>query len=650
MSKISFLSQLQWVQYPDLNSPIPVVGCNEKKQRKEKKRLRVTKMHSLYLRDLTELDRWVDDHDKLPVADSLRVSRESISKYQRSGGMNKKMKVQVLHDYKGGYQDQEDKDPVGYFPAKSSHQYYLQFPKLVDEFVYFSHHRISVPPISWVHHCHRNGITCLGTVIFEKGSDLDLIVLKEQDGIHFKYVTLLALLAIHYKFDGYLINIETEFQNRSLALEIPKFLLLLRSELRLTNPVSKVVWYDAFIPEMNKIKYENGISELNYDLYKNSDSMLTNYWWGTTQLRNNTTLAGSRADLFVGVDVWGRGMRFGGGGMDTYKAVKKLSDYNQNCGLFAPAWDFEYLPKCDFELNDNKFFNEPLDKSILYLTGAYNSPVYTLELGKFIFYTNFSQGRGDNFFEKGIPLLLDKWINKSLISEIPDIYYEQQLNANEYFNMNLRYDDAFQLGASLQVDFTQPGTNQQLFGIDQLISNDMSLKMSYKFLKYGEINIVLHYYINRHVKSVHRVREGDIKIPLQGDLSEWVSLKEKFPIPQHSKFEQCFLESISIEYGDGVEDWVIVNAETLSILIGEISVSTIDYVSPTKVRSLGIQDQVLTWENDDLVLYWNILVDDRFAGTAVVPYFNISPSARKVRVDIVSRDGGVILGDSVSLY
>eukprot|EP00171_Calliarthron_tuberculosum_P014486 IDg14486t1 len=37
----------------------------------------------------------------------------------------------------------------------------------VDVFVYFSHHRVTIPPVGYIHAAHRHGALALGTLIFE---------------------------------------------------------------------------------------------------------------------------------------------------------------------------------------------------------------------------------------------------------------------------------------------------------------------------------------------------------------------------------------------------------------------------------------------------------------------------------------------------
>lgn len=45
--------------------------------------------------------------------------------------------------------------------------YTLKYWQYVDLFVYFSHHRVTIPPPCWTNAAHRNGVKVLGTLITE---------------------------------------------------------------------------------------------------------------------------------------------------------------------------------------------------------------------------------------------------------------------------------------------------------------------------------------------------------------------------------------------------------------------------------------------------------------------------------------------------
>lgn len=69
----------------------------------------------------------------------------------------------------------------------------------------FSHHRVTIPPSSWIRSAHRTGTKILGTLIFEwkEGSE-DLQKLDRQ------CADRLVDLCIERGFEGWLVNVEVE--------------------------------------------------------------------------------------------------------------------------------------------------------------------------------------------------------------------------------------------------------------------------------------------------------------------------------------------------------------------------------------------------------------------------------------------------------
>ena len=118
---------------------------------------------------------------------SCRTTLKSISQdsYTSIGGgkfekRNSKNvpKTLVCHDMKGGYLD--DRYPFistiiyisKYFSFKRSYlagspnsdAYCFTQWNLIDTFVYFSHHFVTIPPPCWIHAAHLHGVPVLGVV------------------------------------------------------------------------------------------------------------------------------------------------------------------------------------------------------------------------------------------------------------------------------------------------------------------------------------------------------------------------------------------------------------------------------------------------------------------------------------------------------
>uniref|UniRef100_A0A161MJH9 Cytosolic endo-beta-n-acetylglucosaminidase n=1 Tax=Triatoma infestans TaxID=30076 RepID=A0A161MJH9_TRIIF len=91
--------------------------------------------------------------------------------------------------------------------------------------------------------------------------------------------------------------------------------------------------------------------------------------------------AGSRKrDVFVGVDVFGRGCR-GGGGFGTVEAVEAVRKWELSVALFAPGWVHECcLPGEHFLSRDYKFWDYLCDH--LYVQGPSFLPFRTTFLSR----------------------------------------------------------------------------------------------------------------------------------------------------------------------------------------------------------------------------------------------------------------------------
>lgn len=85
--------------------------------------------------------------------------------------------------------------------------------QLIDVFVYFSHHFVTIPPPCWTNAAHTHGVPVLGTLITE---NIDGIVrcsnfLKDTSSVE-ALVNQLVNIAEYYGFDGWLLNIENPIQ------------------------------------------------------------------------------------------------------------------------------------------------------------------------------------------------------------------------------------------------------------------------------------------------------------------------------------------------------------------------------------------------------------------------------------------------------
>ncbi|KDR71031.1 hypothetical protein GALMADRAFT_801556 [Galerina marginata CBS 339.88] len=318
-----------------------------------------------YFKSLKELDNWS------PGTANNRY--EGIVKYspRRPGPESlNRGKLLVCHDYKGGYTE-----------SLFARSYTFNFWSTCDTFIYFSHHRVTVPPPGWISAAHRQGVKMLGTLIFEGGGEEDCLRLlvgkmptsktgqvgKSPASLTLPlsphYAKVLAELARERGFDGYLLNFECPLsggleQTRALAA----WITLLQSEiLAKVGPHGQTLWYDSVVIN-GQLAWQDRLNSYNLPFFLSSTGLFSNYTWGvdypplTAQyflnldpaLIGNTAESQSQSapktvqDIYMGVDVWGRGSH-GGGGLGSYKALSHIAPepLGLSVALFGQAWTWE---------------------------------------------------------------------------------------------------------------------------------------------------------------------------------------------------------------------------------------------------------------------------------------------------------------------
>ncbi|XGW18321.1 hypothetical protein V3C99_002728 [Haemonchus contortus] len=124
-----------------------------------------------------------------------------------------KPELMICHDMKGGYLEEESDSGIIISEGAPNPYVFLNWWN-IDIFCYFSHNFITIPPIGYINIAHQHGCLVLGTFITEwkGGAKLCDRILASEETVK-RTVDCLVSLAVHYKFDGWLINIE----NRILA-------------------------------------------------------------------------------------------------------------------------------------------------------------------------------------------------------------------------------------------------------------------------------------------------------------------------------------------------------------------------------------------------------------------------------------------------
>ncbi|KAF8875995.1 glycoside hydrolase family 85 protein [Infundibulicybe gibba] len=318
-----------------------------------------------YFKNLEELDRWADAPRKGPGDVLGYTPRPRVADTREQNG-----KLLVCHDYKGGYTE-----------SLFGLSYTFNFWSVCDTFVYFSHHRVTVPPPGWVNAAHRQGVKILGTLIFEGGAEPDCLRLlvgrlpssktgsaKPWTGptylpLSVHYARVLADLAHQRGFDGYLLNFECPLaggteQTQTLAA----WITILQAEIiAKVGPHGQTIWYDSVV-YTGQLAWQDRLNGYNLPFFLSSTGLFTNYTWGRDypalsaqyflgldpSLTGNTPESSPAVssktlrDIYTGVDVWGRGSH-GGGGFGLYKAITHIApeSLGLSVALFGQAWTWE---------------------------------------------------------------------------------------------------------------------------------------------------------------------------------------------------------------------------------------------------------------------------------------------------------------------
>lgn len=306
-------------------------------------------------------------------------------------------KTLFCHDLKGGYL--QDK----YVNGSQIYDEYRFFHWAgIDAFIYFSHHLLTVPPVSWINSGHLHGVPVLGTLITEGSegartwdqifTDLPTVV---------RFADTLAAICRYYRFDGYLLNVENEIRKEHVPLLLRFVTELKGSLIRMGLKQAQVIWYDS-VTCKGKLIWQNELNDRNRCFFDACDGIFLNYTWNKSHLERSMKMAGTRClDVYVGVDVFGRNC-FGGGGFDSDKAVSVIRSVGLSVALFAASWTHECLDKRNFTHLEYLFWQKLWP--YLYLHGPTRLP----------FSTTFCQGYGLNIFKNGKVHSAGPWYNLRL--------------------------------------------------------------------------------------------------------------------------------------------------------------------------------------------------------------------------------------------
>ncbi|KAL0574396.1 hypothetical protein V5O48_007571, partial [Marasmius crinis-equi] len=228
----------------------------------------------------------------------------------------------------------------------------------------------------WITAAHRQGVKMLGTLIFEGGGEEDCLRLlvgklpKSKSGpalpssappslpLSPHYARILAELAKQRGFDGYLLNFECPLQGgieqtRTLAA----WITILQRELHeRVGKHAEVSWYDSVV-FTGQLAWQDRLNSYNLPFFLSSSSIFTNYTWrnhypsltaqyfltlDSSLVSNPHAPPKTLRDIYVGIDIWGRGSH-GNGGFGAYKALSHIepSSLGLSVAIFGQAWSWE---------------------------------------------------------------------------------------------------------------------------------------------------------------------------------------------------------------------------------------------------------------------------------------------------------------------
>lgn len=387
-----------------------------------------------------------------------------------AGNQNQRPKLLVCHDMKGGYL--EDRFIQG---VANSDCYRFNHWWSIDTFIYFSHHFVTLPPPCWIDAGHRHGVKVLGTLITEwkPGQEICEEFLKDEKMFQ-NAADQLVRMAQYYQFDGWLINIENKLSSEKTAA-LKDFLCYLTKQMHLQVRGSEVIWYDSIILD-GSLSWQNELNDKNKCFFESCDGIFLNYTWNTGNLQSTAELAkscGRLQDVYVGVDIFGRGC-FGNGGFNTDAAMEVAASLDLSVALFGIGWTHEKLEAGQsFTENDEGFWN-------LLQKFCVERRVASLPL-----VTSFCQGWGKRYYCRGQALDDKPWTSLSL----------QQLQPTDECTTDVKQyvtSDAYFGGGCLECKQNMDGYSAiRLFSLDVTLTDDIFVSYTHKMVVSGQFLIVI---------------------------------------------------------------------------------------------------------------------------------------------------------------
>ncbi|XP_012284248.1 uncharacterized protein LOC105701771 [Orussus abietinus] len=320
-------------------------------------------------------------------------------------------KTIVCHDMKGGYL--EDR----FIEGSTIHDSYLFYHwSVIDTFIYFSHYLVTIPPYGWINAAHKHGVKVLGTVITERveGEQIwnDILISKNETK---KFADALVHIAKFYKFEGWLLNIENKIKETDME-KLIYFVKYLTDSMHQEIEESEVLWYDS-VTKTGQLRWQNELNDENYIFFSCCDGIFLNYNWTDEGLSKSRKLASDVdriRDVYVGLDVWGRGCP-GGGGFNSAYALDRIRRQDLSVAIFAPGWTHEFFGAHVFDTTESIFWAQLIPYLYIHV------PIYDNE----VFATSFCRGAGQKYFRSG----------KAKLKELP---FDETPSTSSFYNLTMQ--------------------------------------------------------------------------------------------------------------------------------------------------------------------------------------------------------------------
>ncbi|XP_035036139.1 cytosolic endo-beta-N-acetylglucosaminidase isoform X1 [Hippoglossus stenolepis] len=350
----------------------------------------------------------------------------------------------VSHDMMGGYL--EDRFVQGTSVEAPYAFYHWQY---IDIFNYFTHNMVTIPPAVWTSAAHKHGVVVIGTFITEwnDGANACEAFLKDEEAYR-AVADKLVQISHYYGFDGWLINIENTLSEVAVK-NTPLFLRYLTDQMHERVSGSQVLWYDSVI-ESGQLLWQNALNQSNRMFFDACDGFFTNYNWteqNLEEMKEDSGIKGREADVYIGVDVFGRG-EVVGGMLETNKALEIIRKHNFSTAIFAPGWVYEsHDDKTEFRKNQDMFW--ALLSDYLYI----HRPASPLP-----FISSFCQGFGKALYWRGKHETERSWFNLAA-QEIQPLYYHTELEDQGWLRSRGCPQEAWNGGCSLLLEGLIPASH-----------------------------------------------------------------------------------------------------------------------------------------------------------------------------------------------